>query len=419
MPVPTAALSVVTYTPGPRITIKLHASSGFVGAMESWRLQHTNGSIMDVVIKRTPLTRRGHYHSCLYKNVREVQVYESMHAELAEVMPQTYLSVCTPLTGDYILVMEKIRGCNAGVVLGNQCWGQPESGLTFKVCFSCVLLPASVFPLPLHLHLSISALNLCTFALCIFFRRLPTCFFFAGRSFILSHQVDPFAAAKLCFEKVAVLHAAFWGQHEELVTKYPFLKASDWIQGRGQARWELGIAALRAQWQHLLQLIRTQKTSVRWSETVIVAVESKLDATSWMAFQHEIVALREKRLLTLSHGDFHGGNVLLHLTEQNELDPRRVTFVDWAEIAVWDPAVDCAQFAISNFTIKFRRDHEAALLDAYHANLVAHGVSNYHRSLLDQQYRTGGIDRWLSMLILMANMSVIPDFAVQWFHDQV
>jgi hypothetical protein len=36
--------------------------------------------------------------------------------------------------------------------------------------------------------------------------------------------------------------------------------------------------------------------------------------------------------------------------------------VDWSEASLWDPAVDIAQFAISNLPSQFRRQHEAELL---------------------------------------------------------
>jgi hypothetical protein len=70
---------------------------------------------------------------------------------------------------------------------------------------------------------------------------------------------------------------------------------------------------------------------------------------------------------------------------------------------VWDPLVDVAQFAISNFTVAFRRENEEKLLRVYHNTLLQAGVSEsqfpFTQCLL--RYKRNGIERWLQLLILM------------------
>lgn len=51
---------------------------------------------------------------------------------------------------------------------------------------------------------------------------------------------DVFAAA-------ADMHAAYWC-NRDLLTKWTWLKGSDWLQGRGRATWEAGLEAARRSW---------------------------------------------------------------------------------------------------------------------------------------------------------------------------
>ena len=72
-------------------------------------------------------------------------------------------------------------------------------------------------------------------------------------------------------------------------------------------------------------------------------------------------------------------------------------------MAVWDPTVDLAQFAISNLHIAFRRQHEEYLLRLYHETLMEQGITQdqFPFDYLFSRYKRTGIERWLQLLILM------------------
>ncbi len=84
---------------------------------------------------------------------------------------------------------------------------------------------------------------------------------------------------------------------------------------------------------------------------------------------------------TVTHGDFRLDNLLFRPG-----DPRPFV-VDW-QTATWgNAASDAAYFLGASLTVEDRRRHGAALLDGYHRNLSAEGVTGYDRDRLDDEYR--------------------------------
>jgi Ecdysteroid kinase-like family/SCP-2 sterol transfer family len=75
----------------------------------------------------------------------------------------------------------------------------------------------------------------------------------------------------------------------------------------------------------------------------------------------------------MSHSDFRVDNILFG----EEGSPRPITIVDWAT-SQWLPATnDLAFFIGGNLTVEDRREHEHALVKAYHDTLKANGVKRY------------------------------------------
>jgi len=93
----------------------------------------------------------------------------------------------------------------------------------------------------------------------------------------------------------------------------------------------------------------------------------------WLAARPEATAV--------THGDFRLDNLLFRPGDV------RPYVVDW-QTASWGPAAsDVAYFVGGSLTVEDRRRHGGALLDGYHAALVAEGVAGFDRDRLDQEYR--------------------------------
>jgi hypothetical protein len=87
----------------------------------------------------------------------------------------------------------------------------------------------------------------------------------------------------------------------------------------------------------------------------------------------------------LTHNDFRPDNMMFATAAGG----RPVTVLDWQSVALGAGAVDVAYFLAGALPADVRRQHEAELLDRYHAGLIAGGVSGYGRQALDEDYRGG------------------------------
>ena len=88
------------------------------------------------------------------------------------------------------------------------------------------------------------------------------------------------------------------------------------------------------------------------------------------------------RNLTLIHGDSHIWNTFLPRDGGDDLR----TF-DWDSWRIDVATDDLAYMMALHWYPDLRRDFERPLLDHYHAELVAHGVTGYDRRALDDDYR--------------------------------
>lgn len=88
------------------------------------------------------------------------------------------------------------------------------------------------------------------------------------------------------------------------------------------------------------------------------------------------------RNMTLLHGDAHVWNVFLPRDGGSD-----VRLFDWDAWRVDVATDDLAYMMAVHWFPDHRRRHERHLLDHYHAELLAHGVTGYGRRALDDDYR--------------------------------
>ena len=93
-----------------------------------------------------------------------------------------------------------------------------------------------------------------------------------------------------------------------------------------------------------------------------------------------------RRGVTVTHGDAHVWNCFLPRDGGSD-----VRLFDWSE---WDLGVatqDLAYMMAVHWYPDRRRRMERSLLDVYHAALLMHGVKDYDRQALDDDYRLSAL----------------------------
>ena len=112
--------------------------------------------------------------------------------------------------------------------------------------------------------------------------------------------------------------------------------------------------------------------------------------------------------MTLLHGDSHVWNVFLPRDGGDD-----VRLFDWPAWRVAVATDDLAYMMALHWFPDHRRRYERHLLDHYHANLLAHGVTGYDRRTLDDDYRLTVL--WQLATPVWQALNNIPS-GIWWHH---
>ena len=226
---------------------------------------------------------------------------------------------------------------------------------------------------------------------------------------------QPAEVLEAVFVQYAQVHARFWRRRALL--EVPWLKHVGWLQGQDRTRWELDRDGTRTKWNTILE--RADETKIVWPNEIVANIHQAVNNTSWAAFRERFDISKPDTPFTLCHGDFHAGN-MFWAHSSNDLYS-----VDFAEVGVFCPFTEIAQYVISNATVKVRREHEQRLFRVYYDRLIADGVSPelFPYDQCWERYKLGGIERWLQMLILLGAVhslmpTSLPAFAMDFFIEQ-
>ena len=230
-----------------------------------------------------------------------------------------------------------------------------------------------------------------------------------------SHNIPSQAAvAKVTFQTMARIHAYFWRRSDWLLApEKSWLRGHAWLQGRGQESWEAS--------QDMIRQIYQQKTNeglfdtaLNWDPVLLAATHQAMQNISWQAHQTRLHT--NSQHWTLVHGDFWPGNVLWML-DGTESDSS-VRLIDWEMCGVGSGPQDLGQYVISNMEPGERRACERELIQAYFDELVKAGVEGVTFDYCWDEYRIGGVERWLWFLVYFVGLEGFSEWA-QFFHNQI
>ncbi len=237
--------------------------------------------------------------------------------------------------------------------------------------------------------------------------------------------LDAASVTALAFTAAASVHAPLWNKHDDL-QHLPWLKCVHidralWLESQQQAAsaW----AAERAR----------PVGSIEWHPLLVACLDASLsraraEAGGWEAFQAEL----KTRPLTLVHGDFHPGNMMI----AREAAGCRLFLLDWEVVGVGSGPQELGQCAchsayvnqsdtlcrylISHASPQTREKIWREAVEGYYARLLALNPSVADSMTLDgcvAEYVSGGAGRWFWFLPILAAMC--PPKMTQFFHDQV
>jgi aminoglycoside/choline kinase family phosphotransferase len=107
--------------------------------------------------------------------------------------------------------------------------------------------------------------------------------------------------------------------------------------------------------------------------------------------------------VTLRHGDFHTGNMLL---QDGPNGPNGLVLFDWQAYHGGRGVRDLAYFLGMFCSGDLRRAHEFALVDLYHASLKAGGVRGYSLETCRRDYRLALLDVLYFLVLVISKLNL-------------
>ena len=211
------------------------------------------------------------------------------------------------------------------------------------------------------------------------------------------------------FRAIAQVHATFW--KDATLLEFTWLRCSEWIQGRGEESWQSSQQLVKYFWNTYQSREVDGKSKLQWDPLVRETVQKAVDGISWEA---QIRRLNTNTHWTLVHGDFWPGNVMVSTKDCNT-----IRLLDWEMTGLGSGPQDLGQYILSNMDPNERRSREHDVIREYYEDLIRFGVRDFSWEECWQEYRIGGLERWLWFLVYFAGQEG-PYFEwAQFFHNQI
>lgn len=237
-----------------------------------------------------------------------------------------------------------------------------------------------------------------------------------------------YQVANETFLAIAKVHATFWKDESLLSSSSSsYLRCANWIQGQDRASWAASQGFIQGIWKKLNDN-GAMDTVIEWDPLVRACTTKAMAGISWEAQLERLNTAKSSSHWTLVHGDFWPGNVLISTdttssssSSSSSDDSSSLKLLDWEMAGIGSGAQDLGQYVLSNMDPEERRACERTLIEHYYEELIRCGVPKESYSLEDcwNEYRIGGIERWLWFLVYFIGQEGPMLKWAQFFHDQI
>lgn len=224
---------------------------------------------------------------------------------------------------------------------------------------------------------------------------------------IASHATSARDIVQMTWELCAIWHSIFWKDETLLLN-------SHWLKGISIIKSEFETTAnmLTQVWAtHYEPFLHTDK--YRLTERLVNIIRASLRQLS---FERAQEMLQNRQHYTLTHGDWHPGNTLYRLTNQE------LIIVDFECVGVGSGPQELAQFLISHMDILERRTCEINLLQRYYKTLIENSDSHVPKTYSFEQclaeYVSGGTERWIFYVVMSPTWGSSVE-QIQYWIDQL
>lgn len=193
-------------------------------------------------------------------------------------------------------------------------------------------------------------------------------------------------------DQLAPFHARWWNQPAKL---------SGFCQGQESFIVEPILAKLDLALTNIRQCYRAEV-----GETLIALLEQ------WIAKAHRLIAYEQEKPQTLCHGDLHRDQILFPCTAKEA-----IRIIDWQMASRDSGAYDLAYLLMTGLRPEQRKSHEQAMVENYHAQLLANGVKDYPFQMLWDSYRFSIARIAIYFLSALAAPDIAPILA-WWESDE-
>ena len=192
--------------------------------------------------------------------------------------------------------------------------------------------------------------------------------------------------------QLAPFHARWWNQSGKL---------SLLCQGQDDFIVEPILAKLDLALKNIQQQYRAEI-----GDTLVALLEQ------WIAKARRLIAYEQQKPQTLCHGDLHRDQILFPRAAEG-----MVRFIDWQMASRDSGAFDLAFLLMTGLRPEQRKICEQSMVENYHAQLLANGVTDYPFETLWDSYRFSIARIAINFLSVLASPDIVPILA-WWESDE-
>jgi thiamine kinase-like enzyme len=193
-------------------------------------------------------------------------------------------------------------------------------------------------------------------------------------------------------DQLAPFHARWWNQSAKLAVL---------CQGQESFIVEPILAKLDLALTNIRQRYRSEI-----GETLIALLEQ------WIKKAHRLIAYEQQKPQTLCHGDLHRDQILFP-----SKDDGVIRIIDWQMASRDSGAYDLAYLPMTGLRPEQRKSCERSMVENYHAQLIANGVTDYSLETLWGSYRMSIARIAIYFLSALAAPDIAPILA-WWESDE-